>query len=226
MIDRMKLLIIEDNEPFLNALHFLFKKDDLDIFLARDGSEGLKLVEKEKPDVILSDIMMPNLSGEELCAHVKSNPEFSGTYFIMLTAVSDTKRIVKGLKHGADEYIVKPCSNQEIRARVRAALRKVRDRRESMEEYGINAIHQLAVTASHEINTPLQTIISTAEYLLLSNKDASLETREHLRSIIESAVKIHLVTQKIGEINKLTSVEYSKGGPLMIDLDKSRTPKK
>ncbi|MFQ6604303.1 MAG: response regulator [Fidelibacterota bacterium] len=226
MSDRMKLLIIEDNEPFLKALHFLFKKDDVDIFLARDGAEGLKQIEKEKPDVILSDIMMPNLSGEELCERVKTHPKYSDCYFIMLTAVSDTKRIVKGLTHGADEYIVKPCSNQEIRARVRAALRKVRDRQESMKEYGIDAIHQLAVTASHEINTPLQTIISTAEFLLLSNKEASLETREHLRSIIENAVKIHLVTQKIGEINKLSSVEYSEGGPLMIDLDKSRTPEK
>lgn len=217
----IKLLLVEDNEPYLKTLDLVFKKEDLKLFLARDGEEALRIAREEKPDIIISDLMMPKMSGDKLCEAIKSDPELSIIYFIMLTALSDTKNVVQGLANGADDYLIKPCNYQEILARVKVGIRKIKNQRENLRHYGLNTIQQLAVTANHEINTPLQTIISTAEYLILSIPDCSSEIKEKLRFIIESAAKIHTITRKLENLKEISSKDYIKGGPKMIDLSKS-----
>jgi len=102
-----RLLIVEDNDELRNYLtHTL--SDNYTIQTCSNGKEALTIVKEYMPELIISDIMMPEMRGDELCAAIKNDIETSHIPIILLTALNDEKNILEGLKIGADEYIVKP----------------------------------------------------------------------------------------------------------------------
>ncbi len=118
-----RLLIIEDELPMRTALQDVLEAEGYRILTAVDGENGLRRAIDEKPDLILLDIMMPKLDGYEVCAELRrlSNP----TPILMLTAKGQVEDRVTGLDAGADDYLVKPFSTEELLARVRALLRRL-----------------------------------------------------------------------------------------------------
>ena len=101
------MLIVEDNDELRNYLgHTL--SDMYTIQMCSNGKEALTIVKEYKPELIISDIMMPEMRGDELCAAIKNDIETSHIPIILLTALNDEKNILEGLKIGADEYVVKP----------------------------------------------------------------------------------------------------------------------
>jgi DNA-binding response OmpR family regulator len=121
-----RLLIIEDELPMRTALKDCLEAEGYRVLTAADGESGLKRALEEKPDLILLDIMMPKLDGFALCAELRrrSNP----VPVLMLTAKGHVEDRVRGLDVGADDYLVKPFSTDELLARVRALLRRVEKR--------------------------------------------------------------------------------------------------
>src|SRR3954471_5893746 len=119
-----RILIIEDETPMRTALADILADEGYRILTAIDGETGLKKAVDEKPDLILLDIMMPRLDGYAVCAELRrlSNP----VPVLMLTAKGMIEDRVTGLDAGADDYLVKPFSTEELLARVRAMLRRVR----------------------------------------------------------------------------------------------------
>src|SRR5438094_9962023 len=117
-----RLLIIEDELPMRTALKDCLEAEGYRVLTAADGESGLKRVLEEKPDLILLDIMMPRLDGFAVCAELRrlSNP----VPILMLTAKGEVEDRVTGLDAGADDYLVKPFSTEELLARVRAMLRR------------------------------------------------------------------------------------------------------
>lgn len=118
-----RILIIEDELPMRTALADLLESEGYRVILAGDGATGLKRATEEKPDLILLDIMLPKLDGFTLCAELRrlSNP----VPILILTAKSQLEDRVTGLDLGADDYLVKPFSTEELLACVRALLRRV-----------------------------------------------------------------------------------------------------
>src|SRR5437773_3374347 len=118
-----RLLIIEDELPMRTALGDVLEAEGYRILSAPDGESGLRRAIEEKPDLILLDIMMPRLDGYAVCAELRrlSNP----VPILMLTAKGQIEDRVTGLDAGADDYLVKPFSTEELLARVRALLRRV-----------------------------------------------------------------------------------------------------
>jgi DNA-binding response OmpR family regulator len=118
-----RLLIIEDELPMRTALQDVLQAEGYRVLTAADGESGLKRALEEKPDLILLDIMMPKLDGYAVCAELRrlSNP----VPVLMLTAKGQVEDRVTGLDAGADDYLVKPFSTEELLARVRALLRRV-----------------------------------------------------------------------------------------------------
>jgi DNA-binding response OmpR family regulator len=118
-----RILIIEDEAPMRMALQDVLEAEGYRALTAADGESGLKRALEEKPDLILLDIMMPKLDGYEVCAELRrlSNP----VPVLMLTAKGQVEDRVTGLDAGADDYLVKPFSTEELLARVRALLRRV-----------------------------------------------------------------------------------------------------
>jgi len=125
-VDQPTVLVVEDEMAQREVLCYNLEADGYRVFKAEDGEEALLLVSEEKPDVVLLDWMMPNLSGIEVCRRLKSRPETSAIPIIMLSARTEEVDKVRGLETGADDYVIKPYSVIELLARVRTQLRRVR----------------------------------------------------------------------------------------------------
>jgi PAS domain S-box-containing protein len=119
---RPLILIIDDN-PDVRQYVSSIVKEDYDYMTVGSGEEGLKKLKEKKPDLILCDIMMPEMDGYEFLKQVKSHPQLKDISFIFLTARADTEMKIEGLEEGADDYIVKPFNSLELLARVKSLLR-------------------------------------------------------------------------------------------------------
>ncbi|MBQ9742130.1 MAG: response regulator transcription factor [Ruminococcus sp.] len=116
-----KILIVDDDENICNLLKLYLEKDGFSTISAHSGTSALKLFEQEQPDLVLLDIMLPELDGWQVCREIRKQSQCP---IIMLTAKAETFDKVLGLELGADDYIVKPFETKEVMARVRAVLRR------------------------------------------------------------------------------------------------------
>lgn len=218
-----KILIAEDDELFLRIISRQLRSVNFEIITARDGLEAIKKAEEFHPDIIISDWMMPKMNGKELCQKVKQHDQLKWTYFIMVTARDKIEDLVMGFESGADDFLPKPCDAQELIARVRTGLRIVALQRENIRLQRIEAINETAITANHEINNPLQTIVTSIELIQKQNPDLDKHTKENLDIISNNAMRIRNVMMKLENLIKSESIEYISDGPQMIDLDRSIT---
>ena len=115
------VLVIEDEESFRDALKFMLSREGFDVILAPNGAEGIKLFDSMNPDLVLLDLMLPEVSGTEVCKYIRAK---SNTPVIMLTAKDTEIDKVVGLELGADDYVTKPFSTRELLARITAVLRR------------------------------------------------------------------------------------------------------
>lgn len=121
-----RVLIVEDEEALATLLEYNLGQEKFDVTLAADGEEGILKIEENPPDVVILDWMLPKVSGIEICRRIRSKPETRNIPIIMLTARSEEADRIRGLETGADDYLTKPFSTNELIARVRAVLRRIR----------------------------------------------------------------------------------------------------
>jgi DNA-binding response OmpR family regulator len=121
----IKILIVEDDPFFQRVLQKRVAGEGYQVMVAADGREGMKNIVAFEPDLVISDWMMPEVDGLELCQSVKTGLKEAAPYFILLTAKGEISSRLLGLETGADDYLVKPCDPGELMARVRAGLRIV-----------------------------------------------------------------------------------------------------
>lgn len=130
-----QILIVEDDADIAESLRYNFEREGFRPIIAESGEKGLRLAldEKYPPALILLDLMLPGMSGMELCRRLRREPLTEKTPIIMLTAKTAETDKISGLNTGADDYIVKPFSVKEVIARVRAVLRRVE--KDTVEQY-------------------------------------------------------------------------------------------
>lgn len=109
-----KILIVDDEPNIVMTLEYAFKKKDFEVYIARDGGEAMHILETSIPDVVLLDIMMPNVDGYQTLEHIKKNEALKNTKVVFLTAKNKISDIEKGVKLGADKYLTKPFSIKKI----------------------------------------------------------------------------------------------------------------
>jgi DNA-binding response OmpR family regulator len=118
-----KRVLIADDEPnIVTALEFLLRRSGYEVSIARNGDAALKLVEAQRPDLVLLDVMMPLRSGYEVCQRMRERADWRHIKIIMLTAKGRDVEMSKGLSIGADLYITKPFSTQELVAKINGLL--------------------------------------------------------------------------------------------------------
>ena len=117
-----RVLLIEDEPHILLSLEFLLERAGYETASATDGEEGLALVRRLRPDVVLLDVMMPKRNGYEVCQAIKADPELRAIPVIMLSAKGQEVEVMKGLELGAAAYVTKPFGNAEILESIRAVL--------------------------------------------------------------------------------------------------------
>ncbi len=131
-LEKLKLLIVDDEKLLVKGLKFNFEQDNYEVVTASDGEEAVKLAKDKSIDLIILDLMLPKMDGLEVCQKVR---ETSNVPIIMLTAKSDDIDKIMGLDYGADDYMTKPFNILELKARVKAILRrKSRDNDGSVEQ--------------------------------------------------------------------------------------------
>ncbi len=116
-----KILVIDDDPGLLTFLQIGLKREGFDVYTVDNGREGLQCAYEVHPDVIILDVMMPDMDGWTTCQRLR---HVCDTPIIMLTAKGEMPDVVKGLSLGADDYIVKPCSFEELKARISSVLRR------------------------------------------------------------------------------------------------------
>jgi DNA-binding response OmpR family regulator len=109
-----KVLVVDDDPYILMSLEFLMKKNGYDVMVARNGTEALDLLEKQLPNIVLLDIMMPDVDGYEICRHIKKTPKLKHTKVVFMSAKTKEADIQKGYDLGAALYITKPFSTREL----------------------------------------------------------------------------------------------------------------
>jgi DNA-binding response OmpR family regulator len=116
------ILIVDDEPNIVISLEFLLERDGWRVQIARDGQEALEAIERELPALVLLDVMLPRLSGYDVCQRIRERPAWRGIRVLMLTAKGREVEMAKGLALGADGYVTKPFSTGELLARIRALL--------------------------------------------------------------------------------------------------------
>ncbi|RLB63321.1 MAG: DNA-binding response regulator [Deltaproteobacteria bacterium] len=119
-----RILIIEDEEDILALVHYNLVKAGFKVDIATSGEEGLQKALQGRPDLVVLDLMLPNIDGLEVCRQLRNNPDLSEVAIVMMTAKGEEEDIIKGLEYGADDYIPKPFSPQVLIARIKAVLRR------------------------------------------------------------------------------------------------------
>lgn len=117
-------MVVEDEPDIRKLVHYNLAQERFKVIEAEDGEKALKLVQREKPQLIVLDLMLPGLSGLELCRNLRERPETSQIPILMLTAKAGEADRIVGLEMGADDYLTKPFSPRELVARVKAILRR------------------------------------------------------------------------------------------------------
>ena len=117
-----KILVVDDEKLIVKGIRFSLEQDGMEVDVAYDGEEALKYARDNKYDLILLDVMLPKLTGFEVCQQIR---EFSNVPIIMLTAKSEDMDKILGLEYGADDYITKPFNILEVKARIKAIMRRM-----------------------------------------------------------------------------------------------------
>jgi two-component system alkaline phosphatase synthesis response regulator PhoP len=137
---REKILIVEDEPDIVKMIEYNLKKEGFRVTSAPDGNEALRRAERERPDIIILDLMLPEIDGLEVCRALKKNQDSADIPVIMLTAKSQETDKIVGLELGADDYITKPFSVRELIARIKAVLRRAREKEKPPEVIKIGSL--------------------------------------------------------------------------------------
>jgi two-component system response regulator VicR len=116
-----KVLVVDDEKLIVKGIRFSLEQDGMEVECAYDGEEALRMAGEKEYDLILLDIMLPKIDGFEVCQHIR---EFSSVPIVMLTAKGDDMDKILGLEYGADDYITKPFNILEVKARIKAIMRR------------------------------------------------------------------------------------------------------
>jgi signal transduction histidine kinase len=161
--DASRVLLVDDNvdlRTFLaSRLSRLYRVET-----AEDGIDGLDVARRTRPDLIVSDIMMPRMDGHEFCRRLRDDPAFANTPIILVTAKTGEEAVVEGLELGADDYITKPFAMRELEARIAAQLRAKQTERQLHErESRLAAIGQMTSSVVHDLRNPLTLVKGYAD---------------------------------------------------------------
>ena len=159
-----KILLVDDEEDILEFLSYNLIKDGFEILTANNGAKGLALAKKHKPDLVILDVMMPEMDGVDVCQRIRELPELDETLVLFLSARAEDYSELAGFSAGADDYITKPIKPKLLISRVRAILRR-KSRNKAVNNIKVEGI---------EIDQEKHTISCNGEFISLPRKEFKL----------------------------------------------------
>lgn len=212
-----RILIVEDEESLATLLEYNLGKESFDVALAGDGEEAMLKIEEETPDLVILDWMLPKVSGIEVCRRLRARAETRNLPIIMLTARSEEADRIRGLETGADDYLTKPFSTNELIARVRAVLRRIRP---GLAEDKVTVGDLIVDRVSHRVlRGDKEITLGPTEFRLLDHliqHPGRVFSREQLLNAVWGSdvfVEVRTVDVHIGRLRKALN-KYKQGDPI------------
>ena len=201
-----RVLVVEDEEALSTLLEYNLKRDGFEVEIAGDGEEALLRVAERSPDIVILDWMLPKISGIEVCRRLRAGPDTRNIPVVMLTARSEEADRIRGLDTGADDYMTKPFSTNELTARMRAVLRRIRPALAG-EEVRVGDIR--VDRAGHRVyRDDVEVHLGPTEFRLLDHliqHPGRVFSREQLLNAVwgaDSDVEVRTVDVHIGRLRK------------------------
>ena len=211
------ILVVEDEEALATLLEYNLGKEKFEVTLASDGEEAMLKIEEQAPDLVILDWMLPKVSGIEVCRRIRAKPETKNLPIIMLTARSEEADRIRGLETGADDYLTKPFSNDELVARVRAVLRRIRpglvEDKVTVGDIEVDRVSHRVTRGDKEIH------IGPTEFRLLDHliqHPGRVFSREQLLNAVWGSdvfVEVRTVDVHIGRLRKALN-KHKQGDPI------------
>ncbi|MDP1678332.1 MAG: hybrid sensor histidine kinase/response regulator [Bacteroidota bacterium] len=192
-----KILIIDDEENYRDIITMALQFSGYEVFNAKNGLDGLAAAKMYNPDLILCDVNMPKMDGNTLLSTLKEDPEFAGIPFIFLTGNTAPGDMRKGMQLGADDYLTKPFSTEELLSAVKTRLNKKQKLQKyyssQFEDIKTSILHSLP----HEFRTPLNSILGFSQILMEENNLPPDEVQEAGEMIHKSGLRLHHLLENI-----------------------------
>jgi two-component system cell cycle response regulator len=219
-----KILVVDDLPENVFMLQDRLEKEGFDVLTAYDGNVAIEKALKELPDLILLDVMMPEISGIDVCKTLSLNPTTSNVPIILVTAKSSAEDTKAGLEAGAFDYIKKPFNRVELIARVNSALKLSDAHKQLLEAEQKNTFSATVVTTNHKIKQPLTLISLSAAAIKreLKKDEVSRDAISKRLAYIETAIKeITDVLNHLNSIKKPIFADYIKNIK-MVEFDQEQ----
>jgi DNA-binding response OmpR family regulator len=211
--EQYKILVIDDSPDNVYYLQSRLQHENFQVLTAFSGKDGIEKARSESPDLILLDIMMPEMDGFEVCKVLTNYENTSLIPIILVTAKVDAKDVEEGLKVGAFDYIKKPFDKVELIARINSAIRFSEYQKKAIRNEKSQIFEATVVTANHEIKQPL-TLMSLALNALkreIVKKDFSKKViEEKIAFIDDGIIKITTILNKLNAIKNPSISSYDK----------------
>jgi len=218
-VPKETILIVDDEADLLELIEYNLKREGYNVLKAENGAEGLRLVRKHHPDLVLLDIMMPRMTGTDVLRAMKDEPELRGVPVIFLTARADEETEIEGLDIGADDFLPKPISTAKLVSRIRSVLRRSTDTVDTGTEVHahdlvINRERYVVSRAGEEFQLPRKEF--EVLFFLAGRRGKVIDRQTLLNEIwgpdvyvIDRTVDVHIrkIREKLGE----TYIETVKG---------------
>ncbi len=212
-----RIVLIEDESDIREVIEYNLMREGYCVFSCADGEEGLRLIRSKEPDLALLDLMLPCLSGFDVCRRVKSDPMTQAVRIIMVTAKGEENDIVQGLRLGADDYVTKPFSPKELLARIEAVLRRTQGGAFGEPDHRIVRDDVVIDINRHEVRIEGKPVTFTKRELhllyYLASRPGAVFTRDHLLRhvigedifIVDRNIDVHVraVRRKLGKFRNL-----------------------
>ncbi len=224
-VPHAKILVVDDDANYAGLLVDCFTGLGFQVVYASSGEKALQLVTELKPDIILLDIIMPEMDGFKVCQKIRELPEGTSTIVIMLTSKGEVEDKIKGIDIGANDYLVKPSGLSElfeVVARVNRFLDTKSRYLRKMEDEKFLTLRGAANTVCHEINNPLTTIVGAARLIAkgLDQPGQDEELKKEAESILQACYRIQGITHQLARAIRVVTTEPVPGIK-MIDLKAS-----
>ncbi len=184
--DNIKILLVDDEPDILEIVGYNLSSGGYEVFTASDGLKGIEIAKKEVPNLIILDVMMPNMDGIEACEKLRELPELSNTIITFLTARSEDYSQVAGFDAGADDYITKPIKPKVLLSKVKGLLRRTSV--EKKEDSSLKVGHLLINRDEYKvINDGVELVLPRKEFellFLLTSKPGKVFTRDEILNAV------------------------------------------
>jgi DNA-binding response OmpR family regulator len=224
---RLRVLVADDDADVRSLIVSVLAEFDAEVEVAADGGEAWSLFEEWRPDLVLLDVDMPIVDGIEVCKRIRELDEDHEAFIVFLAERDHPETLDTLLDAGGDEFIAKPMTAEDLRARLIVSRRRIAlyaDKRraevELVDARRLSAIGETTLSLQHEINNPLSALLGNAELLMMEMREKG-ESNELLTVIHEQAMRIADVVRRLRRLENPESVDYV-GGTKIIKFWKER----